>query len=308
MSNSIGLDLTFTDDPQNSPHYWPHKIHKEALKNGREQSHKTEAVAGHAEQLFIPLYSKIMTDLIRFTARENSQINVGLSTTPEEGSSLASVINTAGEETEEPIALQNIEAFDEPSVHVHRLQRALTRAGGTDRLESLTRVLSSRTNRDAKIEINPDDFDLRALLQGIVQRLDEEGFQLNFTGVSFRNLTAKGVDASASYAPSLFELVRSIVRLPAAAKRLCAPPLRDIIRNVDGLIEPGEMLLVLGRPGSGCTTLLRTLAGEIDQFRGVEGELLYDGVSQKDMLKNFKNQIIYNPECEWIRVITFVCD
>jgi ATP-binding cassette subfamily G (WHITE) protein 2 (SNQ2) len=219
--------------------------------------------------------------------------------TPEEDSVPTTTAETAVDEVDEPIPLQDIEAFDEPSAHAHQLKRALTRPDATDRLESLTRVLSSRTHKEAKIEINADDFDLRALLQGVVQRLDEEGFKLNFTGLSFRDLTTKGVDARASYAPSVSELVRSIVRIPAALSKLRAPPLREIIRNVDGLIEPGEMLLVLGRPGSGCTTFLRTLAGEIDQFRGVEGQLLYDGVSQPDMLKNFKNQIIYNPECEY---------
>lgn len=36
----------------------------------------------------------------------------------------------------------------------------------------------------------------------------------------------------------------------------------DILRGCDGLVKAGEMLLVLGRPGSGCSTLLKTLAGE----------------------------------------------
>lgn len=35
----------------------------------------------------------------------------------------------------------------------------------------------------------------------------------------------------------------------------------DILRNFEGLVSGGEMLLVLGRPGSGCTTFLKTIAG-----------------------------------------------
>ena len=34
----------------------------------------------------------------------------------------------------------------------------------------------------------------------------------------------------------------------------------DILRDFEGLVRCGEMLLVLGRPGSGCSTLLKTLA------------------------------------------------
>ena len=34
-----------------------------------------------------------------------------------------------------------------------------------------------------------------------------------------------------------------------------------ILREFEGLVTGGQMLLVLGKPGSGCTTLLKTLAG-----------------------------------------------
>ena len=83
-----------------------------------------------------------------------------------------------------------------------------------------------------------------------------------------------------------------------AVKKFRNPSLRNIIEGFDGIVRPGEMLLVLGRPGSGCSTLLKTIAGEIDQFKAVEGEILYDDVSQSDMLKYLKKQIIYNGECK----------
>jgi ATP-binding cassette, subfamily G (WHITE), member 2, PDR len=34
----------------------------------------------------------------------------------------------------------------------------------------------------------------------------------------------------------------------------------DILRDIEGVVESGEVLVVLGRPGSGCSTLLKTLA------------------------------------------------
>lgn len=36
----------------------------------------------------------------------------------------------------------------------------------------------------------------------------------------------------------------------------------NILRDFEGVVEKGEMLLVLGPPGSGCSTLLKSLAGE----------------------------------------------
>lgn len=38
----------------------------------------------------------------------------------------------------------------------------------------------------------------------------------------------------------------------------------QILNGVDGVLEAGEMLVVLGPPGSGCTTLLKTIAGEMN--------------------------------------------
>ena len=35
-----------------------------------------------------------------------------------------------------------------------------------------------------------------------------------------------------------------------------------LLHGLEGLLERGTMLLILGRPGSGCTTTLRTLAGQ----------------------------------------------
>ena len=40
----------------------------------------------------------------------------------------------------------------------------------------------------------------------------------------------------------------------------------QILRNFEGLVKSGEMLVVLGRPGSGCSTLLKTIAGETSGF------------------------------------------
>lgn len=36
----------------------------------------------------------------------------------------------------------------------------------------------------------------------------------------------------------------------------------DVLSDFEGVLEKGEMLLVLGPPGSGCSTLLKSLSGE----------------------------------------------
>lgn len=38
----------------------------------------------------------------------------------------------------------------------------------------------------------------------------------------------------------------------------------NILNSIDGVVDAGEMLVVLGPPGSGCTTLLKAIAGEMN--------------------------------------------
>ncbi|KAH8703108.1 putative ABC multidrug transporter [Talaromyces proteolyticus] len=72
-------------------------------------------------------------------------------------------------------------------------------------------------------------------------------------------------------------------------------PKRTILKDVTGQVKPGEMLLVLGRPGSGCTSLLRVLSNDRDSFDEVVGETQYGSMDHKEA-KRFRQQIMFNNE------------
>ena len=54
---------------------------------------------------------------------------------------------------------------------------------------------------------------------------------------------------------------------------------RPILRDISLAVNPGEMLLVIGKPGTGCTTFLKTLAGMWEEYKDVQGELTFGGHS-----------------------------
>jgi ABC-type multidrug transport system ATPase subunit len=55
------------------------------------------------------------------------------------------------------------------------------------------------------------------------------------------------------------------------------------------------MLLVLGRPGSGCTSLLKILSNHREEFEQVHGDVRYGNMGPKQA-KNFRDQIVMNTE------------
>ena len=53
---------------------------------------------------------------------------------------------------------------------------------------------------------------------------------------------------------------------------------KTILNDFEGVLKSGEMLVVLGRPGSGCSTLLKTLMGELHGLdMKAQSEIHYNG-------------------------------
>ena len=54
--------------------------------------------------------------------------------------------------------------------------------------------------------------------------------------------------------------------------------------------------VVLGSPGSGCSTLLKTLANQRAEYHLVEGDVHYDSLSSEDIAKHYRGDVTYCPE------------
>ena len=58
------------------------------------------------------------------------------------------------------------------------------------------------------------------------------------------------------------------------------------------------MCLVLGCPGAGCTTFLKTIANEREDYARIAGEIKYAGIDAAEMAKFYKGEVVYNQEGE----------
>jgi ABC-type multidrug transport system ATPase subunit len=56
------------------------------------------------------------------------------------------------------------------------------------------------------------------------------------------------------------------------------------------------MLLVLGRPGSGCSTFLKAVANKRGGFAGVHGDVSYGGIPAEEQIRSYRGEVNYNQE------------
>lgn len=164
------------------------------------------------------------------------------------------------------------------------------------------------TLADADAEDQKDGFDLRAWIESRAAAESARGITRKKLGVRWRAL---GVAAPAptdtlfiktlpraiagTFGPDLYRILSGLVAplLPKAGG-----PTMPILQGHNGVLRPGEMLLVLGRPGSGCTTLLRALAASLPPGLGLgEGsEVSYGGFGPEEIRRKLRGEVVYSGE------------
>lgn len=50
------------------------------------------------------------------------------------------------------------------------------------------------------------------------------------------------------------------------------------------------MLLVLGRPGSGCSTFLKVIGNQRSGYESIEGDVRYGGTDSASMAKKYRSE------------------
>ncbi|EXJ87727.1 hypothetical protein A1O1_04652 [Capronia coronata CBS 617.96] len=196
------------------------------------------------------------------------------------------------------------------------LQRTGTRESKRARSFAMTRTRSSMAgslnttsvvDRDAYGGTSgPGDLDLDAFLkEGRFEKRTETGESAKKIGVVYKNLTVKGVGAQATFIKTLPDailgtfgpdLYRLVCRFIPSLRLGRGPPTRDLLRDFTGVVRHGEMMLVLGRPGSGCSTFLKVIANQRDSYAAVEGTVNYGGISAEEQEKHYRGEVNYNPE------------
>lgn len=174
-------------------------------------------------------------------------------------------------------------------------RRRTSQTGGLGRTNTQATVSSADEEQD---EINK----LMSRMFGRTRQEASEEEKTRHVGVVFKNLTVKGQGLGAALQPSVGDIFMNPIRLvknllsrgPKAAAG--KPPIRTLIDDFSGSIKPGEMLLVLGRPGSGCSTFLKMLGNQRFGYEEISGDVKYGGTDADEMAKKYRSEVLYNPE------------
>ncbi|KAJ5669606.1 CDR ABC transporter [Penicillium macrosclerotiorum] len=138
---------------------------------------------------------------------------------------------------------------------------------------------------------------------GHERKANSEEEKTRHVGVVWKNLTVKGLGLGAALQSTNGDI---FLGLPRLIKKLLTrgrkgigagkPDLRTILSDFTGCVRPGEMLLVLGRPGSGCSTFLKVVGNQRYGYESIDGDVRYGGTDSVTMAKNYRSEVSYNPE------------
>jgi ABC-type glutathione transport system ATPase component len=146
----------------------------------------------------------------------------------------------------------------------------LSEGAGDGIFRRLSRTFSGKSHhhegRETGIETIQDDdssektkveeWRLESTVKEIQQNDPGNGRSL---GVTWKDLTVKVVPSDSALQENVLSQFNKVQQSKEARRK---PALKTILDSSFGCVKPGEMLLVLGRPGSGCTTLLKMLANK----------------------------------------------
>lgn len=183
------------------------------------------------------------------------------------------------------------------------LQRHTTRSEIDDEgRRELSRIYTAQSQKkgrqmsiaqpgDPSVDPSSDSFDLTKFLKMFREQLQGEGVYPKKLSVVFKDLNVFGSGKA-------LQLQKTVADIPLAPFRVGEyfgkSDRKQILHDFDGIIKAGELCVVLGRPGSGCSTLLKALTGELHGLDTDESVIHYNGISQKRMIKEFKGETIYN--------------
>lgn len=155
---------------------------------------------------------------------------------------------------------------------------------------------------DQRLNPNSPEFNAAYWIQNAHKLVssDIDYFKPVTIGVAYKNLRAYGSASDADYQSTLVNLIPKYLSLFFREYILRhTGPTFDILKPMDGLIKPGELTVVLGRPGAGCSTFLKTIASQTYGYHiDKDSVIRYNSLTPHEIKKHYRGEVVYCAETE----------
>nr|ACK99557.1 ATP binding cassette transporter Abc1p [Pichia kudriavzevii] len=156
---------------------------------------------------------------------------------------------------------------------------------------------------DPRLDPNSDEFESKFWVKNMRKLLDSDPDYYRPTSLGFaaKNLIAKGISSDADYQANFLNYPFKVVRDTYMDLFRGNDESRyfEILKSMDVLIKPGTLTVVLGRPGAGCSTFLKTVAAQTYGFKVDDSSIIsYDGLTPKEINKNYRGEVIFSAEMD----------
>ncbi|KAK2601999.1 ATP-binding cassette transporter snq2 [Conoideocrella luteorostrata] len=181
------------------------------------------------------------------------------------------------------------------------LQREFTGASRAGRRQSTGKNIDPEkaVPVDSKNTDTESIFDLETALRGDLAAGEAAGIKAKHIGACWDGLTVKGFGGMTNYVQTFpnafinfFDIITPLIGLTGLGRK---PVEATLLDSFQGVCKPGEMVLVLGKPGSGCTTFLKTIANQRYGYTSVQGDVFYGPWTAKEF-KRYRAEAVYNAE------------
>ncbi|KAF4467163.1 ATPase [Fusarium albosuccineum] len=151
---------------------------------------------------------------------------------------------------------------------------------------------------DSPLNPRSERFKALAWAKSVVKMLHDNGLSSRKTGVCYQNLSVFGYGQPTDYQKNVANVWLEAAEWPRQVMGYGKTRI-DILQEFDGVVKNGEMLVVLGPPGSGCSTYLKTIAGETSGiYVNDDAYFNYRGITAHEMHSHHRGEVIYTAEVD----------
>ncbi|KAI9257268.1 ABC-2 type transporter-domain-containing protein [Phascolomyces articulosus] len=194
------------------------------------------------------------------------------------------------------------ETFGEPSGNTVDVEVAIEEYNEMRR--ELSRISRQSGGNNSQIEkageegrVSEEAFELDQFLKGVSNDESRAGRKPKHLGLIWKDLEVEGVGADTHTIPNVITGLLSLLQPWKFFGIGVGNSTKKILHPQSGFIKDGEMLLVLGRPGAGTTTLLKVLANmRCAGYTKIDGDVSYSGIDPHYFCLHYRGQVIYNEE------------